>query len=104
MLRLLITCTVHFIDKRTWILHRFALGIFKKTGASKAEDVVSYCHILELITKVAMKDYEMSEGTMATARALVGHFSNTSQAEHRLLSLQQTSKPVKCIQDAVTHW
>jgi len=37
------TCTVHFIDKRTWILHRFALGIFKKTGTSKAEDVVSYC-------------------------------------------------------------
>jgi len=37
------TCTVHFIDKRTWFLHRFALGIFKKTGTSKAEDVVSYC-------------------------------------------------------------
>ena len=148
------TCTVHFIDKRTWVLHRFALGIFKKTGASKAEDVVSYCegiwhtvdldynfcsavvtdteatmckagrliiqrsranggttqwhgcidHILELITKIAMKDYEGSEGTMAAARALVYHFSSSSQAEQRLLSLQQTGKPVKCIQDVVTRW
>jgi hypothetical protein len=148
------TCTVHFIDKRTWILHRFALGIFKKTGTSKAEDVVSYCediwrtvdldynfcsavvtdteatmckagrliiqrsrenggttqwhgcidHILELITKIAMKDYEGSEGTMVAARALVGYFSSSSQAEQRLLSLQQTGKPVKCIQDVVTRW
>ncbi len=37
------TCTVHFIDKKTWILHHFALGIFKKTGTSRAEDVVAYC-------------------------------------------------------------
>jgi hypothetical protein len=37
------TCTVHFIDRKTWILHHFALGIFKKTGAFKAEDVVAYC-------------------------------------------------------------
>jgi hypothetical protein len=61
-------------------------------------------HILELITKIAMKDYEGSEGTMAAARALVGHFSSSSQAEQRLLSLQQTRKPVKCIQDVVMHW
>jgi len=148
------TCTVHFIDKRTWILHRFALGIFKKTGTSKAEDVVSYCegiwrsvdldykycsavvtdteatmckagrlfisnsrrnggttqwhgcidHILELITKIAMKDYEGSEGAMQSARALVGHFSSSSQAEQRLLSLQQNGRPVKCIQDVCTRW
>jgi hypothetical protein len=37
------TCTVHFIEKKTYILHHFALGIFKKTGTSKAEDVVAYC-------------------------------------------------------------
>jgi hypothetical protein len=37
------TCTIHFIDRRTWTLHHFALGIFKKTGTSKAEDDVSYC-------------------------------------------------------------
>jgi len=149
------TCTVHFIDKKTWILHHFALGIFKKTGTSKAEDVVEYCrniwrsvdlqyknctaivtdteatmckagrlfirassqeggsthwhgcvdHILELITKIAMKDYEGSEGTMAAARALVGHFSSSSQAEQRLLNLQPAgSRAVKCIQDVATRW
>jgi hypothetical protein len=26
------TCTIHFIDRKTWVLHWFALGIFKKTG------------------------------------------------------------------------
>lgn len=149
------TCTVHFIDKKTWILHHFALGIFKKTGTSKAEDVVAYCHniwqsvdlqykfcsaivtdteatmckagrlftrassleggsthwhgcvdhILELITKIAMKDYEGSEGTMAAARALVGHFSSSSQAEQRLLNLQPAgTRAVKCIQDVATRW
>ena len=36
------TCTVHFIDRSTWQLNRFSLGIFEKTGSSKAEDVVSY--------------------------------------------------------------
>jgi hypothetical protein len=51
-----------------------------------------------------MKDYEGSEGTMAAARAQVGHFSSSSQAEQRLRSLRQTGKPVKCIQDIVTHW
>jgi hypothetical protein len=148
------TCTVHFIDKKTWILHRFALGIFKKTGTSKAEDVVAYCqsiwqtvdlhyrfcsaivtdteatmckagrlfvsasaqaggstqwhgcvvHILELITKIAMKDYDGSEGTMTAARALVGHFSSSPQAEQRLLNLQPTGRPIKCIQDVSTRW
>ena len=148
------TCTIHFIDRRTWILHLFALGIFKKTGTSKAEDVVAYCeniwstvdltckfcsavvtdteatmckagrlfidashqnggttqwhgcidHILELITGLAMKDYEGSEGAMAAARALlVGHFSSSSQAEQRLLNLQTTTRPVKCIQDVAVH-
>lgn len=39
-------------------------------------------HILELITGIAMKDYEGSEGTMAAARSLVGHFSQfTSRTE-----------------------
>jgi hypothetical protein len=148
------TCTVHFTEKKTWTIHRFPLGIFKKTGTSKAEDVVVYCeslwntvnldykfcsaivtdseatmckaghlfvetscqnggtrqwhgcidHILELITKIAMKDYDGTEGTMVAARALVEHFSSSYQAEQRLLSLQQGGRPVKCIQDVVTHW
>ncbi len=62
-------------------------------------------HILELITKIAMKDYEGSEGTMAAARALVGHFSSSSQAEQRLLNLQPAgTRAVKCIQDVATRW
>jgi hypothetical protein len=58
-------------------------------------------HILELITKIAMKDYEGSEGAVATERALVRYFSSSSQAEKRLLSLQQSGKLVECIQDVV---
>jgi hypothetical protein len=37
-----VTCTVHFIEPKSWTLHHFALGIFKKDGASTAADVVSY--------------------------------------------------------------
>ncbi len=37
-----VTCTVHFVEPKTWTLHHFSLGIFKKDGASTAEDVVSY--------------------------------------------------------------
>lgn len=39
-------------------------------------------HFLELITGIAMKDYEGSEGYIAAAaRALVDHFSSSSQAK-----------------------
>jgi hypothetical protein len=41
---------------------------------------------------------------MTAVRALVGHFSSSSQAEQRLLNLQQPGKPVKCIQDVTTRW
>jgi hypothetical protein len=41
-------------------------------------------HILEMISVIAMKNYEGSEDTMVAARALVGHFSSSSQAEQRL--------------------
>jgi hypothetical protein len=37
-----VTCTVHFIEPKTWTLHHFSLGIFKKEGNSTAEDVVRY--------------------------------------------------------------
>jgi len=35
-----ITCTAHFVDPKTWLLHHFPLGLFKKSGTSLAEDVV----------------------------------------------------------------
>jgi hypothetical protein len=36
------TCTVHFIDKKSWQLHSLVLGIFEKDGPSTAIDSVSY--------------------------------------------------------------
>ncbi len=35
-----ITCTAHFVHQKTWVLHHFPLGLFKKSGTSLAEDVV----------------------------------------------------------------
>ena len=149
-----VTCTAHFVDKNTWTLHHFPLGIFEKKGRSKAEDVVEHVeqvwniydlnysnlvclvtdteptmvkagrifisnssdqggrlawhgcvdHILELVTGVAMKDYNQSAGAMAKARELVGFFSSSSQAEAILLSKQAQGKAVKCIQDVATRW
>jgi hypothetical protein len=37
-----VTCTIHFIEPMTWMLHDFSLGIFKKDGNSTAVDVVCY--------------------------------------------------------------
>jgi hypothetical protein len=37
-----VTCTMHFIEQKTWTLHHFALGIFKKDGTSTAPEVVRY--------------------------------------------------------------
>jgi hypothetical protein len=61
-------------------------------------------HLLNLVTKVAFKDFAESEGAMNKARELVGHFSSSSQAEEILLSKQIPGSAVKCIQDVTTHW
>jgi hypothetical protein len=37
-----VTCTVHFIDRDTWVLHSMVLGLFEKTGRSRAIDCVEY--------------------------------------------------------------
>jgi hypothetical protein len=37
-----ITCTLHFIEPKSWTLHHFFLGVFKKDGTSTAADVVRY--------------------------------------------------------------
>ena len=37
-----VTCTLHFIEPLTWTLHYFSLGILKKDGTLRANDVVRY--------------------------------------------------------------
>jgi hypothetical protein len=37
-----VTCTVHFIDQVTWMLHSIVLGLYEKTGHSRAQDCVQY--------------------------------------------------------------
>jgi hypothetical protein len=38
----LVTCTIHFIDRDTWKLHHMVLGLYEKTGRSRAEDCMAY--------------------------------------------------------------
>jgi hypothetical protein len=149
-----ITCTAHFIDPKTWLLHHIPLGLFQKSGTSHAQDVVRYVegiwerynieyfnitcivtdteatmvkaarifcdraeqesiqidwhgcidHLLNLVTKIAFKNFAESDGAMNAARALVGFFSSSSQAEEILLSKQMPGLAVKCIQDVTTRW
>ena len=79
--------------------------------ASKAQQAASEVswhgcidHLLNLITKVAFKDFAESDGAMNAARELVGHFSSSSQAEEILLSKQIPGSAVKCIHDVTTRW
>jgi hypothetical protein len=37
-----VMCTVHFIDQVTWMLHSIVLGLYEKTGRSRAQDCVQY--------------------------------------------------------------
>jgi len=37
-----VTCTIHFIDQDTWRLHSMVLGLYEKTGRSRAQDCVGY--------------------------------------------------------------
>jgi hypothetical protein len=37
-----ITCTIHFIDQDIWKLHSLVLGLYEKTGCSRAQDCVAY--------------------------------------------------------------
>jgi hypothetical protein len=59
-------------------------------------------HVLNLVTILAFKDSEESNGAMNKERELVGHFSSSSQAEAILLSKQMPGLGVKCIQDVST--
>ena len=149
-----ITCTAHFIDPKTWLLHHIPLRLFQKSGTSHAEDVVRYVegiwerynieyanitcivtdteatmvkaarifcdraeqesiqidwhgcidHLLNLITKIAFKNFAESDGEMNAARELVGFLRSSSQAEEILLSKQMPGSAVKCIQDVTTRW
>lgn len=47
-----------------------------------------FCHIIELTTGIAFDDTPHSENTMKSARALVGHFSHSTQANDLLLAIQ----------------
>jgi hypothetical protein len=42
-------------------------------------------HLLNLITKIAFKDFAESDGAMNATRELVGHFSSSSPRCHYLL-------------------
>jgi hypothetical protein len=46
-------------------------------------------HLLELVTEIAFDDIPESAGALLAARKLIGHFSSSSQAQSKLLSLQR---------------
>lgn len=52
-----VTCTAHFIDNVTWKLHSMVLGLYEKTGRSKAADCVAYA-------EQQMQDYHLPYSRM----------------------------------------
>jgi hypothetical protein len=68
-------CTVHFIDKKTWKLHSFILGLLSKEGTSTAIDTVKY---IEKQLEIYMLSYKYmlacvtdTESTMIAAGRLI---------------------------------
>ncbi len=61
-------------------------------------------HLLDLVTGIAFKDSQKSEGTMRACRNLINFFNSSSQAMAKLLSKQSVGRAVKPIQYVSTHW
>jgi zinc finger BED domain-containing protein 1 (E3 SUMO-protein ligase ZBED1) len=68
-----------------------------------------YCaaHTLELTSGIGFNDENIpgAEGTMKGCRALVSHFSHSSQATKKLLGKQfARARPIGVLQDVATRW
>jgi hypothetical protein len=73
-----ITCTVHFIDHDTWKLHSLVLGLYEKTGQSRAVDCVDCAEqqlqVYNLFYKNVTAVVTDTEATMVSAdRLFVQH-------------------------------
>ena len=52
-----VTCTLHVIDHETWNLYSMVLGLYEKTGRSRASDCVAYA-------EHQMQEYNLSYNNM----------------------------------------
>jgi hypothetical protein len=82
-----------------WI---FVLNSSEQGGVTKWYGCVD--HLLELVTGIAIKDSQESEGTMRACRNLVKSFSSSSQAMAKILSKQSAGRAANPIQDVSTCW
>jgi hypothetical protein len=82
-----VTCTVHFIDQETWKLHSIILGLYEKTGCSRAQDCVQYA-------EKQMNNYQLpyskmtavvtdTEATMVAAGRLFVEHNQTANGDTR---------------------
>lgn len=59
--------------------------------------------ILDLCTKLAFPDSDLSDGTMKKCRDLAGYFTTSCQAAE-ILRLKQGPRPLDVVQDVATRW
>jgi hypothetical protein len=74
-----VMCTVHFIGRDTWMLHSMALGLFEKTGWSRAIDCVEYAerqmNLYNLYYSCMTEVVIDAEATMiAAGRLFIDHY------------------------------
>ena len=63
-----VTCTALFINQETWTIHSIVMGLFEKTGGSRADGVVNYCeHQLTLFALSWHEAVTDTEPTMIAA-------------------------------------
>jgi hypothetical protein len=70
-----VMCTVNFIDQETWKLCSIVLGLYEKTGCSRAQDCVQYA-------QKQMNNYQLPYSKMT---AVVTDTEATMAATGRLL-------------------
>ncbi len=82
-----VTCTVHFINRDTWVLHSMVLGLFEKTGWSRAIDCVEYAErqmvLYNLYYSCMTAVVTDTEATVIAAGRLLIDHSHTQNAGAR---------------------
>ena len=77
-----VTCTCHFIDRKTWTLHSIVLGLFEKKGTSKAADVVQYLETQLTYFDLSYQDCVAAVTDTESTMVAAGHLIKQHSAQN----------------------
>jgi hypothetical protein len=77
-----VTCTGHFIDRKTWTLHSIVLGLFDKKGTPKAADVIQYLETQLTYFDLSYQDCVAAVTDTESTMVAAGHLIKQHSAQN----------------------